>query len=74
MSAPHPMTYINDLLVMTSGLHWKPWAWFLLLQQSEFLPQIRAGALRLLPPALYPIVCLLQYWRVEALPDPVSSQ
>lgn len=26
------------------------------------------------PPALYPIVCLLQYQRVEAPPDPVSSQ
>lgn len=59
---------------MTSGLPWKPWAWFPLLRQSEFLPQIRAGMLHLLPPALYPIVCLLQYQNVEAPPDPVSSQ
>lgn len=33
---------------MTSGLHWKPWARFLLLRQSEFLPQIHAGTLYLL--------------------------
>lgn len=45
MSVPHPMTQITDLLVMTSGLHWKPRTWFLLLQQFELLPRICAGKL-----------------------------
>lgn len=74
MSAPHPMTQVNDLLVMTSGLPWKSQTWFLLLRPFEFLPQICTSRLRPLPPALPPIMQLPQCQSVEAPPGSVSPQ